>query len=81
MAVVLCRTAILTTVGIGFGLVSALMATRLVEGQLFNVKLRDALISFAASLLFAVVAGVASFVPARRATQTDPLVVPGRRLT
>jgi ABC-type lipoprotein release transport system permease subunit len=74
VAIVLRRTAILTTVGIGLGLVTALMATRLVEGLLFDVKPRDPLTLFAASLLFAVVAGVASFVPARRATHTDPLV-------
>jgi putative ABC transport system permease protein len=64
----------LAGLGILIGLAGAAMVTRLVESLLYNVSSTDTL-SFAATALFlALVALLASYVPARRATAVDPLV-------
>jgi putative ABC transport system permease protein len=64
----------LTGVGIGLGLLAALGATRLMQQLLFGVQAHDPLIYGGISLLIAVVAALACWLPARRATQVDPLI-------
>ena len=61
-------------VGVVCGLGIALLATRVLAGMLFGVAPRDGSTFVAAALLFAIVALVATWLPARRATRVDPVV-------
>jgi putative ABC transport system permease protein len=63
----------LTLAGLALGLAAALGVGRLLRGLLFNVSSRDPLILAGVSVAFAVIAVAASYVPARRAAETDPL--------
>jgi putative ABC transport system permease protein len=64
----------LALIGTALGLAAAFALTRLLEGLLFGVKPLD-LVTFAgASLLLLVIAMLASYLPARRATRVDPTV-------
>lgn len=65
---------VLTAVGIAIGLAGALAMTRYLQGMLFGVTPLDAPTFVAVAVLFALVAALASYVPARRATAVDPLV-------
>jgi putative ABC transport system permease protein len=59
--------------GVGFGLAASLGATRLLASQLFDITPTDPVTFVAAPILLLTVALLASFVPARRATNVDPL--------
>jgi len=60
--------------GIGFGLATALLVTRVMAGLLFGIGTRDPVTFAAIALIIAGVALGACFVPARRATKVDPMV-------
>jgi len=64
----------MTAAGITGGLVVALWLTRQVQSQLFGLAPNDPATLAAASILLALVAIAAGYVPARRATTIDPLV-------
>jgi len=64
----------LTAAGIGIGLTGALALTRLLIGMLYGVKPADPLTLLAVALILSVVAGLASYIPARGATKVDPMV-------
>ena len=63
------------TVGIGaaIGLAGSLVLSRYLESLLFGVTTRDAGVLAAVTVLLLVVAAAACYIPARRATRTDPL--------
>ena len=61
--------------GIAVGLPAALGVTRLIESQLFGVDPTDPWTIAAATALLAVVALVAGYLPARRASQVSPAIV------
>ena len=61
-------------VGIAVGVVAALALTRLMSSLLFGMKPTDALTFMVVIALLLLVAVVASYIPARRATNVDPLV-------
>ena len=63
----------LSIVGVGAGLVGALVLTRLMRGLLFGVHETDPLTYGSIVVILGVVTLVASAVPARRAARTDPL--------
>jgi putative ABC transport system permease protein len=65
----------LAAVGIAIGLAAALVLTRLMESLLYRVSVTDPLTFGAGAVLFALVALAASYIPARRATKVDPIVV------
>jgi predicted permease len=60
--------------GISIGVACALVLTRTIEALLFGVSATDPLTLLFVAALLAFVAGIACFVPARRATRVDPLV-------
>jgi putative ABC transport system permease protein len=74
LALVLRRGLVLTLIGAAIGLAGALALTRLMARLLFGVTPTDAFTFTAVSVCLMVVALVACYVPARRATKVDPLV-------
>ena len=63
----------LASLGILIGLALAAATTRLIAGWLFNISPLDLTTFLAMSLVFTIVAVVASYLPARRAASGDPL--------
>jgi len=64
----------LAVIGTALGLAGAYGATRLLETLLFGVSTTDAVTFLGISGFLMVIAGLASYVPARRATRVDPMV-------
>jgi predicted permease len=64
----------LALVGVGIGLLAAYAATRLVKSLLYGVNPTDAPTFIAIALLLMIVALLACWIPARRATKVDPLL-------
>ena len=62
-----------TLIGVGLGVAAALWLTGLLESLLFGVKPLDIVTFTAMSALMVVVALVASYLPARRASAVDPI--------
>jgi predicted permease len=73
LRLVLSKGLVLTAGGVALGLLAALQATRLLGYLLYKVEPRDPLAFGSAFLVIAVASFVACFVPAWRATRTDPL--------
>ena len=67
------RGLLLVAAGIATGLVGALLLTRWMQTLLFHVRPTDPLTFAGVSLLLAVVAFLASYLPARRAVSVDPV--------
>ena len=65
---------ILIIVGIGLGLVCGLTLTRVLASLLFEVKPTDVTTFATVSIIQAIIAMIACYLPARRATKVDPLV-------
>ena len=65
---------VLALVGVIVGTVGAVAVTRLIEGMLYGVSPTDVTTFIAVSLIVTLVAFLACYLPARRATRVDPLV-------
>ncbi|HEV7518170.1 MAG TPA: ABC transporter permease [Thermoanaerobaculia bacterium] len=65
----------LAAVGMALGISGALALTRLLAGQLYGLSPNDPATYAAVALLLAAAALVAGYLPARRATRVDPVVV------
>jgi putative ABC transport system permease protein len=61
-------------IGVGIGVLLALGAARLISALLYGVRPSDPLTYAAVALCLALVAMLACYIPARRATRVDPLV-------
>ena len=64
----------LALTGVGIGLAAAYAATRMVKSLLYGVSATDALTFTVTALSLLVVALMACWIPARRATKVDPLL-------
>jgi predicted permease len=73
MALVLGRAAILTVVGIAIGTACALAVTRFLGALLYGVEPGDPATLASVATLLGVIALVAGYIPARRATRVDAM--------
>jgi predicted permease len=64
----------LTVVGLGAGLAISLVLTRFLKTLLFGITSTDTLTFVSVALLLCLVALVACYIPARRATKVDPVI-------
>ncbi len=74
LGMVLRHGALMATIGVGIGLVTALVVARLLTSMLFEVSATDPPTFSIVPVLLLLVAALACYVPARRATRVDPLV-------
>ena len=65
---------VLALAGLAIGLPAAIALTRLMSTLLFDISPRDPVTFAAVTVLLALVALVACYLPARRATRIDPVV-------
>ena len=63
----------LTLIGVGVGVAAAFGLTRLMASLLFGVRPTDVVTFVSVSALLGIIALCASYIPARRATQVDPM--------
>ena len=73
LGLVLGKGLLVIAIGLGVGLLLAFAVTRVIGGFLYGVGATDPLTFAGVPLLLAVVALIASYIPARRATKVDPL--------
>ena len=74
LGLVLRQGAVLTALGVGLGIPCAVAVAALLSSILYRVKATDAPTLIGVSLLLAVVALMACYIPARRAAKVDPMV-------
>jgi predicted permease len=74
LRMVLRQAALLTGIGIVIGLAGTAAVTQLLTSMLFGVKASDPWTYATVVVLLAIVALAASYIPARRAMQVDPMV-------
>ena len=74
MGLILRRGVLLAVIGLVVGVGGSLGLTRLMESLLFGVGARDPFTMTLVAVVLALVAVIACYVPARRATKIDPLL-------
>ena len=70
---VVSQSLMLAIIGVGIGTIAALLGTRLMQSLLFEVRPNDPAVFVLTSIALLVIAGLASFAPARRAARVDPV--------
>ena len=69
------RQGLLTiSIGVAIGLLGSFLLTRTITSLLFEVSPNDPLTVAGVTLLLVLIAILASYIPARRATRVDPIV-------
>jgi predicted permease len=71
---VLAQGLVLATIGVVLGIMGALAVTRLMSTMVYGVQTTDPLTYGAVAIVLIGVASLASYLPARRATEVSPLV-------
>jgi putative ABC transport system permease protein len=74
LRLVLGQGATMTLIGMLIGIAAALGLTRLMANELFGITAHDPLTFTAVTILLALVALLACYLPARRAMRVDPIV-------
>jgi len=74
LVLIIRHGATLTLIGVALGLAGALSLTHLLTRLLYEVKPTDPATWLLVSLVLLLVASLASWLPARRAARTDPMV-------
>jgi ABC-type antimicrobial peptide transport system permease subunit len=64
----------LVFIGVALGLGGAFAATRLIRGLLFDIGPTDPLTFASVAALITLIALLACYIPARRATKVDPMI-------
>jgi putative ABC transport system permease protein len=75
LGLVMRQSTILTLLGLVLGIGVASVVTKYLESLLFELTPLDTATFIATPALFAIIAAVASYLPARRATRLDPQAV------
>jgi putative ABC transport system permease protein len=73
LQLILARTFKLTALGILAGLIAAFFLSRFLSSILFGITTHDAVTFLAVPLCLIVIALLAAYLPARRATRVDPV--------
>jgi len=71
---VMAEVLLMLGIGVGIAVPSALALSKLVRAQMYGITPQDPLTIVAATLILAVVAALAGFIPARRAARIDPML-------
>lgn len=71
---VLRETITVVFVGVAFGVAAGFSAAQTIRGMLYGVTPTDPLTFVFAACLMLLVAGIAAFLPARRASKTEPII-------
>lgn len=74
IAMVLRRTLLLLTTGIGVGIVLSIWSNRLISSQLFGLQPNDPITISVSIALLVVIGFCSAFFPARRASGMDPMI-------
>ena len=74
LGMVMRETLIMVAVGVAIGIPAALAASRFVRSMLYGLEATDPLTTTVSALLLMMVAVLAGYLPARRASRVDPLV-------
>lgn len=74
LALVIRQGMLLTTIGIAGGIAGSQVLTKVISGLLYGITPTDASTFIGTALLFAAVALIATYIPARRAATIDPTV-------
>jgi putative ABC transport system permease protein len=74
LKMVLGQGLITVAIGLAVGLAGSLLLTRTMRSMLFEISPNDPLTVAGIALLLLLIAMLASYIPARRATRVDPMI-------
>lgn len=74
LSMVIQQGCLLVGIGVAIGLAGAFVITRFMSSMLYDVKAMDPATFGGVAVILALVALVASYIPARRATRVDPMI-------